>query len=777
MEDIKQIDICDELSQNFLDYAIECNQQRAFPDVRDGLKPGQRACLYTFYNSGFLSNKPHVKCAKVSGQVIATLWPHGDAAIYETFARMSQTWINNVPEVDWHGANGSQIMGSAPASARYTEARLSKVTEDGMFQGIKKNAVDMIPNFSEDMEWPAVLPAVLPRLLLNGSQGLGLTIANYWAPMCFDEVCKILVEFINTGKLDYSIMAPSFPSGGIIVNKDDMHTIYETGKGKIILRGKAEIKKKSIFITEMPYQIYVEPYIDSVKDLVIKGDLTGIDNIFNRSDNKGIKIEIVCDENPENVLKQLYTKTDLQKIYHPNQWALEGTQTRIFTMRDYCETWMKHNLICIKREHQFDLDKATARKHIVDGLLICLEDLDNVIALIKKSESAKAAKVELMNKYNLDDEQAAAILAMRLSSLAHLEKLELENENKELITKIADLNTIINSNNKLKEILVTRLIDLNKKYPNPRRTALKQIDISEPKEEIVPENVVAVLTRDGLIKRVPLEDFKKQGRYGKGIKSVGEVICAVSTNTINNIYLFSSLGRMYRLAVNDIPAGTLKTKGTAISGLIKLNDNETIVTMNNLDTAQGDYIVFFTKKGYIKKSLLSEYLSLKRSAVIAIKLTEGDQIINVKVMRDQPAMIVTKCGQAILFETKNISTIGRTTVGVKGITLDSNDEVISGLCIKDFDDSLFIIDAEGKGKRITFNNFSVQGRGGKGVSISNDNIVVALDIKDTNNVIISGNPNSIYIEATSIALQSKDAQGVSLIKDTTNIISASILTN
>lgn len=774
MEDIKQIDICDELSQNFLDYAIECNQQRAFPDVRDGLKPGQRACLYTFYNSGFTSNKPHVKSAKVSGQVIATLWPHSSDAIYETFARMSQSWINNIPEVDWHGANGSQIMGSTPAADRYTEARLSKVVEDGMFQGIKKNAVDMIPNFSEDMEWPAVLPAVLPRLLLNGSQGLGLTIANYWAPMCFDEVCKMLVEFINTGKLDYSTMAPSFPSGGIIINKDDMHTIYETGKGKIILRGKAEIKKKSIFITEMPYQVYVEPYIDSVKDLVVKGDITGIDNIFNRSDNKGLKIEIVCDEDPESILKQLYAKTDLQKMYHPNQWALEGTQTRIFTMRDYCETWMKHNLTCIKREHQFDLDKAAARKHIVDGLLICLEDLDNVIALIKKSESAKTAKVELMNKYNLDDAQATAILAMRLSSLAHLEKLELENENKELINKIADLNAIIDSESKMKEILVTRLTDLNKKYPNPRKTALEQINLTEAEEEIPAEDTIVMLSRDGLIKRVAPEEFKKQGRNGKGFKAVSDIIATVPTNTANNIYLFSSLGRMHRLSVNDIPLITLKTKGTAVSGLIKLNDGEKIIAAKDFSAAKDyQYIVFFTRKGYIKKSLISEYSSLKRSAVAAIKLTEDDEIVNVELMNQESVMMITAGAQAILFDTKNISAIGRTTVGVKGIACEEN--VVSAFPIRNIDNSVLLVSPDGKGKRVAFTEFTTQGRAGKGVSCNKDSIKCALEVSDKDKVLINGYPNSIYIESSTIASQSKEASGVSLIKDASTVCSVSII--
>ena len=390
------IDVCDELSQNFIDFAYEANSERAFPDARDGLKPGQRACLWEMYSKGYTSKKPHVKSAKISGGTIASWWPHGDVAIYETFARMSQPWINNLPEVDWHGSNGNIVIGSAPASSRYTEARLSKVVEDGMLQGLKKNNVPMQLNFSEDAEWPTVLPAVLPRLLINGSQGIGVTIANTWIPMNFVEVSDVIKNYITTGEVDTTKPLIDFPSKGIIINSKDLHIIHETGKGKVVLRGRAEVTDKSILITELPYQVYVEPFIESVRKLIETDEIKGIKNIYNKTDKKHLLIEIECD-NPNGILKGLYNKTDLQKSYSANQWALVGKTPQLLTLKDYIQIYVEHNLECIRREIQFDLDKAEARMHIVDGLLKALEDIDNIIKLIKTSASAAAAKDALIN--------------------------------------------------------------------------------------------------------------------------------------------------------------------------------------------------------------------------------------------------------------------------------------------------------------------------------------------------------------------------------------------
>ena len=409
------IELTKELSQNFLDFSHEANYQRAFADARDGLKPGQRACLWEMYKKGYKSSKPHVKSAKISGGVVASWWPHGDTAVYETFARMSQKWINNIPEVDWHGANGSVQISGEPAASRYTEARLTKLVEEGMLGNINKNNVPMKLNFSEDDEWPIVFPAIFPRLMVNGCQGIGSTIANVWVPHSFTEISEVIKHYIDTEEVSYNI-APSFPSGGIIINKDDISNIYKTGKGKVILRGRAEIKNNYIIITEIPYQVYVEPLIEEIKQYAIEDENSGIEDVVNKS-GKTIHIEIECSSDPERVLNKLYTKTSLQKNYNINQYALTDKGVpALLTLEDYLKIYTNHNIACIVRETQFDLDKAEVRSEIVDGLLRALLSIDEIIAFIKASESSAVAKEGLMNKYGFTENQAKAILAMRLAT-------------------------------------------------------------------------------------------------------------------------------------------------------------------------------------------------------------------------------------------------------------------------------------------------------------------------------------------------------------------------
>ena len=430
------IEICQELHQNAIDFAYEANSQRAFADARDGLKPGQRACLWEMYIKGYSSSKPHVKSAKIDGGVAATWWPHGTTAIYETFARMSQSWINNIPEVDWHGANGNQIIGSSPAADRYTEARLSTAAEEGMLYGLKKNNVPMILNFSEDEEWPEVLPAIFPRLLINGCQGIGYTVANVWLPHCLKEIVDIINNYIQSGEINYENIYPDFPSGGVIINKNDLANIYKTGKGTVILRGRAEIDNNSIFITELPYQTYVEPLLDEIKELILKEEITGIKDIYNKSDKKRLLVEIECDGNPRIVLNQLYKLTSLQKSFSANQYALVSKTPKLLNLKQYLDIYINHNLECIQKEYEFDLKKAQARQEIVEGLVKALEDIDNIIELIKKSDNSINAKNALIEKYQFTENQAKAILDMKLSRLAKLEKVELNEELKGLTSNI-----------------------------------------------------------------------------------------------------------------------------------------------------------------------------------------------------------------------------------------------------------------------------------------------------------------------------------------------------
>ena len=769
----KTIDICKELGQNFIDFSYEANSARAFADARDGLKPGQRACLWEMFDKGYLSSKPHVKSAKIAGAVTGNWWPHGDVAIYETFARMSQPWINNIPEVDWHGNNGSQYTGPECASSRYTEARLSKIVEEGMFNGIKKHNVNMILNFSEDAQWPEVLPAVFPRLLVNGCQGIGSTIANTWLPHNFKEIAKCLEKYIDTKNVDVNNIFPSFPTGGIIINKNDIHTIYETGKGKVILRGKAEIKDNKILITELPYQIYAQPYVEKITDMAIKDDITGIEAVYNKSGKNKLLIEIECSGNPQSVLNQLYLKTDLQKNYNANQWALVGKTPKLLTLRDYCEIYVEHNIKCLKREAEFDINKANERLNIVNGLLIALEDIDNIINKIKSSENAVAAKEMLMNNYNMNEIQAKSVLDMKLAKLAKLEKIEIQKEKTDLLNTIAKLNNFLNSEEEQKTELKNRLNSLVRKYGDDRRTELIQIDVSKEDKEIqtiTPVDCVVLMTKNGDIKRVAKSNFKVQKRNGKGVKSLDDTLLdAISTNTIDNLMLFTNKGKMYKLLVDSIPEGTNASKGVLINNLINLEPQEQVIAINSFERNNNAKFVFFiTKKGQIKKTLIEEYKSIKKTTgIIAIKLNDGDSIANVVFADNEDFIIITKNGMSIKFETKNISAIGRNTVGVKSIKLDENDSVLIGLPIKE-QEYIAVVTENGLGKKVKITELPIQGRAGKGVYICKGDTIAGVElVNDEDNLLIIGNPNSICISISDLPLLSRVGIGNQVIKNAT----------
>lgn len=753
------INICEELHQNFIDFAYEANSQRAFPSALDGLKPGQRACLWEFFSKGYTSNKPHVKSAKVSGGVIAETWPHSNSAIYETFCRMSQDWINNVPEVDWHGSNGSIQISGEGASERYTEARLSQAAELGLFQGIKKNNVPMILNFSEDKKWPEVLPAVLPRLLVNGSQGIGLTIANHWTLFNLNDCIRVIEEYIQTGKIDYNNFYPDYPTGGIIINKNDIHTIHETGRGKVILRAKAEIKDNIISITEIPYQTYVEPIIDEIKNLIVKEGFTGIDEIFNKSDRKRLLIEIHCDENPEKVLNKLFVQTNLQKSYNPNQFALVGKTPKLLTLKEYLNVYIQHNYDCIKREFQFDLEKSQKRKEIIDGLLKALENIDNIIALIKKSDDSNSAQKNLITQYNFTESQAKAIVSMRLGTLAHLESIELNKENQELEQTINNCKDIISSESKRSEVFLTRLKELGKKFGRPRRTQVEQLDIPKKekiKEEVIPEKCVVVMTEGGKIKRIPIDSFKIQKKNTKGIKAQDDITsCIIRTSTADSLMIFSTKGVMYRINVGDIPNGTNSSVGQSVKILTKMAIDEEPATIYSIyhDT-DAKYVLFATKKGTVKKTALEEYVNTsKKTGVAAIKLREGDSLAAVTLIKDEDIFLITKNGHTIRFNSSEVASGSRNTIGLKGITLSEGDEVIACLPIRDKNDDLAIFNADGRGRRLKLDSFSAQTRGGKGLKLAKDSgprTVAAVLVNDNDNVLIVGNKNSVCISAKDI---------------------------
>lgn len=772
MENNKQINICDELSNNFIDFSYEANSCRAFADARDGLKPGQRACLWEMYHKGYLSSKPTVKGAKVAGAVSGNWWPHGDVAIYDTFTRMSQSWINNIPEVDWKGNNGSQIIPDSAASSRYTETRLSKAVEEGMFHAIKKRVVKMIPNYSEDDEWPEVLPAIFPRLMVNGCQGIGSTIANVWLPHNLTDIGNVILNYIKTNTFDFTGLAPDFPTGCQIINKNDLASIYEMGKGKVILRARADIVKDHIYFRELPYQVYVEPLIEKIKELATKGDITGIDAVYNRSSKKGIEIDVECGENPDAVLKQLYSKTDLQKSYSANQWALVGKTPRLLTLKDYCEIYVDHNLLCIQNEAQFDLEKAQDRLHIVEGLLRALESIDAIIVLIKKSASAAAAKDALITTYKFSEAQAKAIVDMKLGKLAGLEKVELNQEADKLRKEVEELNTLFLNTDKQREVLCERLSVFVKKYGDSRKTELVQVELPKVEKEIetvVPEDCVVIATQNGDIKRIPKASFKPQNRNGKGVKTAeGALLDMISTNTIDTLMLFTNKGKMYRLLVDKIPVGTNVSKGGRIGALVNLEANERVIALTSLyRESNAEFVIFITKNGLFKKTRLEEYMATKRSTgIAAINIKDGDAIANVTFANDEDFILVTKQGMSIHFETNAIAPIGRVTAGVKSIKLNEGDEVLIGLPIKHKTDCLATFSVSGTARKTPLEEFPCQGRGGKGLKVGNGDIAGAALVSDEDNMLIAGATSSICVSAKDIPELNRTALGNIMIKGT-----------
>lgn len=763
------IDICEELSQNFIDFSYEANSERAFPDVRDGNKPVQRACLWEMYTRGYNSSKPHVKSAKISGGVISLWSPHGEQATYETFVRMSQDWINNIPEVDFHGGNGNVVISASPAASRYTEARLSKAAEDGLFMSMNKHPVPMKLNFSEDAEMPVVLPAIFPRLVINGSQGIGSTIANWWELNNLNEITDAIVNYINTSAIDYSKIYPDFPSGGIIINKDDIHEIYETGKGKIVLRGRAIIDGNTITITELPYQIYVEPFINEIKTLIEKDQISGIDEIYNKSDDKGIKIEIVCSKPANKVLKRLYKTTSLEKTFSPNHMALLGKTPKMFTLSQYFDEYIKHNLSCIVNEYKYDLNENEKRFEIVQGLVKALGMIDTIIATIKASASSTVAQKELIDKFNFTENQAKAIVDMRLGRLAHLELAELQDEMTKLEETIKKINKVLSSIDEQKAIFINRLTDFTKKYGFKRRTEIIDLieDLDDEEDTVVePDNCVIITTESGYIKRIAGETYKTSKKI---IKSTDDIINIITTNTADNLLIFSNKGKLYRLPVLDIPEGS--GKGVLIKLLASMEPDETpsVVYSSTMDY---DYIMFITQNGMIKKSKLTIYEAMKKAkGAPVISFVGTDKIATTLLLKEEPIAMITKQGQFLYCETKEINPTGKTARGIKGFKVVDKDIIVSAVAINDPAEKIAIITNNGYAKRVNMSEFALRSSpGGKGQiaykpTDKTGEVADVQIVNDEDSIFIVGDNNTAIVDAKDIPIARRTAMGSIIIND------------
>ena len=767
-----QSDLIKELSTNFIEYAASVNSDRAIPNATDGLKPVAKRILYGAFTGGRTSNKPHVKCAKIVGDVMGSYHPHGDSSIYGALVRLAQDWVMRYPLIDFHGNVGNQA-GDGPAAPRYTEARLSKLTEEGMLQGLKKNNVDFIPNYDETTEEPVELPSIFPNLLCNPNSGIGVAMACSWAPHNLGEVAAAINQYLE-GE-EPMLPGPDFPTGGVIINSKDIPVIMRTGHGSVKIRSKYEIDKQKIIFTEIPYGTTIEGLMTEIGEVSDDKEIEGINNIRDESNKKGVRIVIECDKgiNPASIINKLFAKTNLQSSFSYNQVALVNKVPTELNLKDCIKIYVDHNIDCIVRETKFDLNKAINRLEIVNGLLRALEDIDNIIVLIKSSESAAAAKENLIKKYQFTDNQAKAILAMRLSSLAKLEKVELNKEAEELKNQIFMFNQILDSRDEQIGILKVRLQGLVKKYGDARRTELTNIEIKpEDKviEGIIPEDCVVILSQTGDIKRVPKKSFKVQRKNGKGVKTKDDVIMStISTNTIDNLLIFTKKGKMFKIIVDEVPVGTNASKGTHVGTLINMDQDDEVIAITSLARSNtAKYVVFFTKKGLMKKTFLDEYTKVKRSTgIAAIKINDGDSIANVEFINEEDILVITKNGMSIHF--KNVNPIGRIAAGVKTIKLDDNDEVVIGLPIHSDNDIVGIFSSKGYGKKTSIKEFNVQGRGGKGLVIykptaAYGHIAGAIVVTDKDTILLTGQPSSICIAATDLPLLTRTSYGNIMVK-------------
>ncbi len=762
-------DIYDELHTNFMAYAAAVNSDRAIPSASDGLKPVAKRILYSAMVEGHVSSKPHVKAARIVGDVMGKYHPHGDSSIYGAMVRLSQDWVMRYPLIECHGNNGN-IVGDGPAAPRYTEMKLTKIAEDGLLQGLKKNNVDFMLNYSDDLEEPVVLPSYFPNLLCNPNSGIGVAMASAWAPHNLNEVAQAIYDYID--EKEPMLPGPDFPTGGLVINKNDIPGIMKTGHGSVKIRAKYKKEKNNLIFYEIPYGVYIENLIQEIGD--VAEEIDGIVDIRDETTQRSVRIVVECDRNPDYIANQLFAKTDLQYNFSYNQVALVGKVPTELNLKDCCQLYVDNALKCLTREKNFDLNKAKARLHIVEGLLKALEDIDNIVILIKKSESAAIAKEKLISQYGFSEEQAKAILAMRLSSLANLEKIEIEKEQKELISTIEDLNDWLAKKERQIDTLKSILNTLVKKYGDARRTELTQLEIKKEDKEIQfvePEKVVVIMSDSGLIKRVPASSFRTQRRGGKGIKTTDDIVNAIiRTNTVDSLMIFSDKGNMYRLIVDAIPEGTNTTKGISIKNLIQMQpgENPTVIYSIYKDT-NAKYVLFTTKNGLVKKTSLEEYTKTKKkTGIAAIALRDGDQLASVSLVNDEPIIVLTKNGMCIKFNSNEISTTSRTTSGVKGINLNDGDEVITSLVVRDSSDYLSIFSTGGFTKKIAPKDLITQKRGGKGVICyknNGDTIADGALVSDGDSVLIIGMSKSICIPATDIPLLGRTATGNIAIKD------------
>ena len=763
-------DIVNELSTNFIEYAVAVNTDRAIPDARDGLKPVAKRIIWSAFEEKRFSNKPHVKAARIVGDVMGKYHPHGDSSIYGAMVRLSQDWIMRYPLIDWHGSNGN-ITGDGPAAARYTEARLAKVSEDGLLNHIKENNVDFIPNYDESLAEPVCLPSAFPNLLVNPNSGIGVAMACSWGCHNLGDVANAIYSYMD-GTVPV-ISAPDFPTGGLIINGNECPDIISKGRGTVKIRARHRVEGNKIIFYEVPYGQTIEGLLKELGDVCEKKEIEGVSDAHDESNKKGIRIvvEVSRGHNPDAVAERIYQKTNFQSSFSYNQVALIDKTPTELSLEDCCRVYVRHNQECLVKELNFNLTKATDRLEVVNGLLKALVSIDEIVAMIRGSESAAAARETLINKYEFTENQAKAILAMRLSSLAKLEALELNKEAEELNEKIKNNNEILNSEGLQLDHIRRRLEELVDKYGDERRTEIANIEITKEikekvKKEVVPEDIVIIVNNNGDIKKVAKNKFKVQHKSGKGVKSVDEtILSSFSTNTLDTLLVFTSDGKMYRLGADKIPDGNVN-----LSTLLPFNVGEKVITVTNMkDETSAEYVVFFTKQGLIKKTELAEYKSIKKTTgTQAIKIREGDSLANVTLLNDEDIIIITKKGMTIRLDTTIIAPIGRVTNGRKAIKLAEDDEVVIGLPISKSEKKkyLIVMTEDGNAIKTDITEFTKQNSNGKGLKcVAAGTVVNGAICDDNDNILIVGYAHSKCIPVSEIVENPRGSAGRAVVKD------------
>lgn len=780
------IDINQEMKHSYLDYAMSVIVGRALPDVRDGLKPVHRRILYAMHNLGVTPDKPHRKSAFIVGEVMAKYHPHGDMAIYDALVRLAQDFASRYPLVDGHGNFGS-VDGDSAAAMRYTEARMASMAME-LLDGIEKNTVDFVPNYDGAEKEPVVLPSRVPNLLINGSSGIAVGMATNIPPHNLAEVIDGVVMLIDNPEAEISdlmrvIKGPDFPTGAVIMGREGIRQAYNTGRGTVKVRAKSAIEtegnKTRIVVSEIPYQVNKARLIEKIAELVKEKKIEGIADLRDESDRQGMRIviELKKEGNPHVILNQLYKHTQLQDSFGIIMLALVDGKPKVLNLKEALYYYLEHQKEVITRRTKFDLDKAEARAHIVEGLRIALDHLDEVIETIRSSHTVEIAKKALMQKFSLSEKQAQAILDMRLQRLTGLEREKLEAEYKELLEKIAYLKAVLADENRVLQVIKEELLELRKKYQDERRTATSDEDYHMDEEDLIAEeDVVITITGRGYIKRMPLDTYRSQRRGGRGISAAGirendYLKHLFITTTHHFLLFFTNRGRVYRLKVHEIPETSRQARGTAVVNLIHIDAGEYITTVIPIREFTNDsYLFMCTKRGIVKKTSLDEYDTSRRDGIIALNLDPGDELINVILTDGSDEIILaTREGQAIRFHEDDVRSTGRVTRGMKGITLRNEDEVVSMDRVRVGADVL-VISSQGFGKRSRISDYRVQSRGGTGIrnikcTPRNGHVVaVRVTKEDEEIMMISAEGVMIRLKVKDIPVMGRSTQGVILMK-------------